>query len=138
MKAVLAGLALSLATLAVPAAAHEIRTLAGSEWAPLEVAGSALPDDVEVFIQFGGDGRVSGSGGCNRFGGTYRQNEHDLSFGPLAATKMACEAPLGDVEAAVFTALDRVAYAEEPEPGRLSLFDADGALLMILSQRDRD
>ena len=59
----------------------EIMPLAGSEWAT----------DIEgQFIQFGAEGKVSGNGGCNRFGGAYTQDGTALSFGPLMSTKMAC------------------------------------------------
>lgn len=37
------------------------------------------------------DGRISGSGGCNRFNGGYKTTGNQLSIGPLATTFKACE-----------------------------------------------
>jgi heat shock protein HslJ len=51
---------------------------------------------------------------------------------------MACPPPAGEVEAAFFAALSRVAHVEEPERWHITLFDRDGAIVMRLSQRDRD
>jgi heat shock protein HslJ len=40
-------------------------------------------------IAFAG-GTASGSSGCNRFTGIYEEEGHSVSFGRLAATRMAC------------------------------------------------
>lgn len=37
------------------------------------------------------NGRVSGSGGCNRFNGSYTAKGNQLKIGPLASTFKACE-----------------------------------------------
>ncbi len=37
------------------------------------------------------NGRVSGSGGCNRYNGSYTTNGSQLKIGPLASTFKACE-----------------------------------------------
>lgn len=53
-------------------------------------------------------GRISGTGGCNRFNGTYRtpQNQtNQLSIGTLATTFMACEEAVTTQEAAFLAAL---------------------------------
>lgn len=51
--------------------------------------------------------RASGFAGCNRFSGPYTLGGDSLSFGALAATKMAC-AQGNDVEVAYLAALARV------------------------------
>lgn len=51
--------------------------------------------------------RASGFAGCNRFTGSYTLNADSLSFGPLAATKMAC-AQGNEVEVAYLQALSQV------------------------------
>ena len=46
-----------------------------------------------VVVQFVLDNkskRIAGSGGCNRFTGTYQQNSDRLAFGKIAMTFMAC------------------------------------------------
>ena len=53
-------------------------------------------------------GRISGTGGCNRFNGTYRtpQNQmNQLSIGTLATTFMACEEAITTQETRFLTAL---------------------------------
>ena len=42
------------------------------------------------FSTSGGQRKVSGFSGCNRFTGTYELNSGKLSVGPLASTRMAC------------------------------------------------
>ena len=34
--------------------------------------------------------RATGFGGCNRYSGSFEQKADQLTFGPMAATKMAC------------------------------------------------
>ena len=89
---------------------------------------SAL-EGVEVSAVFGDDGRVTGSGGCNRFGGPYTFDGETLAIGPLATTRKACPGPegVGEQESAYFAALGRVATWLIRE-GRLQLRAADGAL----------
>ena len=49
-------------------------------------------------------GHVTGSGGCNRFTGSYEAGEGTLRFGALASTRMAC--PAMDTETAFLKALE--------------------------------
>lgn len=51
--------------------------------------------------------RASGFAGCNRFTGSYTLSADSLSFGPMAATKMAC-AQGNEVEVAYLQALSEV------------------------------
>jgi copper homeostasis protein (lipoprotein) len=77
--------------------------------------------------------RVTGSGGCNRFSGTYEAGAGTLTFGPLMSTRMAC--PGLETETAFLKALEgtrrfRVA-------GRhMDLEDAKGVVLMRLEERN--
>src|SRR5471032_802817 len=55
------------------------------------VAGSA--DGAPITLNFstqGGQRKANGFSGCNRFTGTYDLAGGELSFGPLASTRMAC------------------------------------------------
>jgi heat shock protein HslJ len=78
---------------------------------------------------FGTDGTVSGSGGCNQYSGTFTTGDgNTLSFGPIAATEMACaEAERNEIEANYFAALPNVT-TYEVEADRLTLRDATGAM----------
>lgn len=47
--------------------------------------------ELHMVLQSGSEGnRVHGYSGCNRFTGTYSQNDGRLLFGQLASTRMAC------------------------------------------------
>ena len=49
----------------------------------------AIPD-VEAKMSFDSQGQVSGNLGCNQFSGKYEVKGSQISFGPQAATLMAC------------------------------------------------
>jgi heat shock protein HslJ len=66
---------------------------------------TTLLTGTQMTIQFGADGSVSGSSGCNRFTGMYQTSGTSLMFGPLATTRMACEQAIMDQEQAFLAAL---------------------------------
>jgi heat shock protein HslJ len=66
--------------------------LAGSTWRFHDVAGvpvGQVPDRARPELTFEDDGQVFGTGGVNRFRGTYTLDGDRLTFGPLAITQMA-------------------------------------------------
>ena len=64
-----------------------------------------IPEGVKVTAVFG-DGRVSGSGGCNRYSAAVIETDPlGFSIGPAASTKMACPDPAGGFEDRYFSAL---------------------------------
>lgn len=85
--------------------------------------------DAELVFE---DGRVSGTGGCNRITGGYTADGDALSFSAIATTKMLCEATVMDQEAAIIAALEATA-SSSIEGTTLSLSDADGAFLLSLT-----
>jgi len=78
-------------------------------------------------------GRAAGSGGCNRFTGTYELEGERLSFGPLSAGRKTC--PNGRyVESAFLKALEETArYRLEGDA--LALLAADGRLVATLTRK---
>jgi heat shock protein HslJ len=108
--------------------------LGGSRWIATMINNgrggvASVVEGTEVTAEFGTDGRVSGSGGCNRFSGEYTLEGDSLAIGPVASTRMACFEPegVGEQESAYFAALARTAswtFRDE----RLQLRAADGAL----------
>ena len=78
-------------------------------------------------------GRLGGSGGCNRFGGTYKKSGNSLEFGPLAATRMACSGPAMDTEDRFFEVLGLTA-SHRLGGTELSLSHKDGTVLAKLKR----
>jgi len=69
-------------------------------------------------------GMVGGTGGCNRFTGSYEIKKPKITFGTLALTKMAC-VDQRDVDQELVAALKKTAGARGHK-GLLELIDADG------------
>jgi putative lipoprotein len=118
---------------AEPAApAAEPPTLVGPVWALVEIAGAPPPEGVRAELSFDGDGRISGTGGCNRLGAGYIARPDGAFLAGLGmSTMMACPEPAMKTEQAVFDALDR-ARAWSIDGDRLTLADAAGAPLAVL------
>ncbi|MGC3965034.1 MAG: META domain-containing protein [Rhodocyclaceae bacterium] len=81
----------------------------------------------EPYISFKDGGNVSGSSGCNRMVGTYKQEGDALSFGPIAGTRMACISGM-DQEQRFLSALGAVAKWRI-DGSHLELLDASGQSL---------
>ncbi|MDM0014080.1 META domain-containing protein [Variovorax sp. J22P168] len=80
------------------------------------------------------NGRVNGSGGCNRLSGTFERSGSTLKLSQLASTRMACADPaLGTKEAQFFAALQATTSYRMQSPTRLALLDAGGRTVATLS-----
>jgi len=99
----------------------------GPRWTLVELNGQSVQASDSAhrpWIQFSAaDERVSGNGGCNRFGGKYTRTDSSLHLAQLVSTKMACALnPLNAQEQqylGVLTAADYFSIASDT----LSLFD---------------
>jgi heat shock protein HslJ len=90
--------------------------LAGTSW---EVTGYnngkqavvSVIRDTTLTMEFGADGRVGGSAGCNTFTAAYTASGERVTIGPAAATRKMCPSPerIMEQEAAFLTALRMVA-----------------------------
>jgi len=103
-------------------------SLDGSSWRLVEGMDLTIPDDVEMTIAFEA-GRASGSGGCNRFTGSYEQDGESISLGRLASTRMACEEEVMSAEQAYHSALESVS-SWSATGGVLVLTDSSGQALL--------
>jgi heat shock protein HslJ len=70
---------------------------------------------------------VSGSSGCNTYSGAYKLEGANVTIGPLASTRMACEQALMDQETAFLTALQTPGIVEQ-SGGIVRIRDAAGAI----------
>ena len=89
------------------------KSLGGAAWQLEDLAGRGVIDNSRVTLQFVADGKVAGSGGCNRYSGSVTLKGSRITFTPLASTMMACAPALMDQETHFFAALtqaDTVAY----------------------------
>jgi heat shock protein HslJ len=68
---------------------------------------ASAPSDARVDLLFEAE-QVSGTSGCNRYGGPYHLEGNKLTFGNLFSTQMACEQPFMNLEAAYLAALGKV------------------------------
>ncbi len=78
------------------------------KWVRTQMSDGALdsPRQPDAFtITLGADGNVTGTTDCNRFFGAYTLQDNQISFGPLASTKMFCE---GSQETTFLKALSQV------------------------------
>lgn len=82
--------------------------LVETAWTLVEVNGAvvdAAATNRTPTLTLDADGRASGNGGCNQFGGEYELTGSTLRFGPLAMTRMACPGRM-EIETAYAAALD--------------------------------
>ncbi len=89
-------------------------SLAGTSWI-LDSYASTTGDTVDAAVgsaatlEFDADDTISGSTGCNRFGGGYSEDGADLTVRLGAVTQRACEEPeVNAQEQAVLTGLPTV------------------------------
>lgn len=101
-----------------PSAATE---LGGTRWILADMDGSADFARLVLTLEFGRDGMVTGFAGCNTFDGPYALTGDEISLGPLATTKIACEPPASAVEAAYLPALDAAGTWSVDDAGQLLL-----------------
>lgn len=78
-----------------------------------------------------GTSRLSGTAGCNRFNGSWKQDGATLKLGPFAATRMACPPPVMDVEQRVLALLEAVNIITYTAEGTAILATPDGRKLQL-------
>jgi heat shock protein HslJ len=108
--------------------------LAGSSWRVLSYnngkqAVVSVIIGTEMTANFGTDGSLSGSAGCNNYTTTYQTELENITIGPAAATRMACGDPEGimEQEAAYLTMLTTAAVYRI-ELNQLEMRTAEGSL----------
>ncbi len=100
---------------------------------------AVVPQDNELTAEFA-DGRIAGSGGCNRFMGSYKAEAGTLTIDePLASTLMACEPPIASQETRYLRALEAAQRYEITNQG-LAIFyqtEQESGVLRFTSQNVR-
>ena len=86
--------------------------------------------------EFGKDGTLSGSGGCNNYSGPYTVDGDKIKIGPLASTMMACTDPDGVMEQETqYLAALQMAQTYQLEGNVLELRRSDQSLVAIFHQK---
>ncbi len=67
------------------------QNLAGTSWRLVEANGQLVPQGTDVTITFEEGDQVSGSAGCNSYGGTYSIDGNTITFSQIISTLMACQ-----------------------------------------------
>ncbi len=89
-------------------------------------AESLVIEGTTITLKFGADGRAGGSGGCNSYGGEYRERGDNLSFSQIISTKRAClEESANQQEQRYFAALESASKLKLTD-NRLTIFYGDG------------
>jgi len=109
----------------VPVTANNWRLFWLKGWGVAEHSG--LEGTEAAYISLS-EGRVEGSGGCNRIAGAYAQSGGQIEFSPLVSTRRACLAGM-ERESAFLSALENVRLWQK-KGDRLRFYDASGRLLM--------
>lgn len=106
-------------------------TLVDSRWDIVGI-GDEMLDDAggEAYTLAFRTDRVVGRAGCNHFSGPYSRTGSTLTFGPIAATRMACPGPRIDHERRAFEVLSSAVHLDSLSDGMLRLTGPGGSLLL--------
>ena len=105
------------------------RLLVGPDWLVTEIGGTGVDPGAEITLGFGSDGRMAGSGGCNRWFASFDLTGEVLGIGPGGDTMMACAPPVMDRERRFFAALAKVTGFDIGADGALILLGPEGAVI---------
>lgn len=110
--------------------------LAGTSWKLSSLNGSLPVAGTTVSLEFGVDGTLVGSDGCNRYATSYTQNNDNLTIAPTASTLMICEETVMNQTTAFSAALaaTKIILGDDAS---LILKDSNGKILatfVVLSQ----
>lgn len=97
--------------------------LVGTSWSVVSIDGAATLQDGPPTMVFAPDG-VSGTTGCNSYGGEFRTDGAAITLSAGAMTEMACDGPRGDQEARFIAALPNIDRWQLREDGFLELSGA--------------
>ena len=109
-------------------------TLAGTAWRVVSVGGRAPVAAARPTAVFSAD-RITGSGGCNTYGGRYQYDPAAgrIEMRDLGMTLMACvEGPRNDFETAFFQALGQANLVSVDAQGRMGLSGPGGVIVLEL------
>ena len=100
-------------------------------WELESLTGNDLLPGTTITLKFEGE-QISGSAGCNQYGGSYQAGADSLSVGDTFATEMGCMEPAGilEQESAYLTALGTAA-TYQVAADRLEVYDDAGTQILV-------
>ncbi len=105
--------------------------LEGTRWQVVSINSQPVVNTSPTDIAFDGQ-KMTGTVGCNRLNGTYSISGNVISFGPIAATRMACPGPLMAQETAFSALLAKPVTQRFTASGDWVLTNADGNTAVLL------
>jgi peptidyl-Lys metalloendopeptidase len=105
--------------------------LENTSWELESLNGNAVLPGTAITLEFSGD-QISGSAGCNHYGGSYRAGADNLNVSDLFWTEMGCLEPEGilEQEQAYLTTLSAAAKYQIGD-GKLEILDETGAQVLV-------
>jgi len=130
--ALLLGLAALVAAACNTAAANRTNGLANTNWMLSTMAGNPMASGTNITLGFG-LAQASGFGGCNQYSTTYQTDgSRGLTFGTIAATRMACPAPQVALETTYYASLAQVVRFVMAG-GNLTLLDRSNSAVLTFA-----
>jgi heat shock protein HslJ len=133
-------LELKLDTGGMTFAASSPTALAGTSWQVTGInngkqAVVSVINGTTVTLNFGADGKVSGSAGCNNYFGPYETEGDQIKVGPLGSTRKMCATPEGIMEQeAQFLAALQAGTTFKITGNQLVIRNASGAMQVTAQQ----
>lgn len=105
-------------------------TMIEGSWRVTDIEGTPVAEGIEVTMSFVKGGELGGTAACNRYTGRYTLTGEGLTFGPAAATRMACAGVLMQLESTFLAVLPRVTHFDWQDGGPV-LMAGDRAVLRL-------
>jgi heat shock protein HslJ len=99
-------------------------------WRIVSINGTEILASQGALVSFG-DGRMSGTVGCNRLGSDYTYAAGKLGFGPVMSTRMACQEPMTSQEFAFVSLLSASPATSFTNNGALVLAGKNGSVVIL-------
>ena len=104
-------------------------------WLAEDIRGGGVIDRLQTVLEIDANGKVSGTGGCNRMTGRATVSGESLTFSPIASTEMACSPAVMNQEQKFFAALEDVrAWRVDPTRRKLVLLSTDERPLITFAR----
>jgi putative lipoprotein len=105
------------------------------KWLAQSIRNAAVIDKLLSTIEIAADGKVTGNGGCNSFGGKATIASDKITFDSLTAAKLACSPAIMDQETKLLAALnDARRWLIDDQRGKLILFDAANKEILLFAR----